>query len=553
MAVSFRLVSILGLLAASALAATNSPEKKLTGAIDVLQQLDAGEAAVEVIVNLEEPHAEKPRDKDWDSRPKLRQWQIAIKNRHDEVLADLEPGDFKPRHLFENQSSFSGSVTRKGIEKLARHPRVTSIQYARPVHPQLRQGLPLSNALAMRANYGGTGISIAIVDSGIDYRHPDLSLGSTNFPNGKIIGGYDFGDSDADPLPNTLAHGTACAGIAAGNVSTNGDYVGGVAPNAKLYALKITAGPSEAANDADIIAAWNWCVTHKNDDPNNPILVISTSFGGGRYDHLCDSDNIAYAAAAVNAVNAGITIVVSSGNQGYCDAVAMPACISGVIAAGAVYDIGYGTVNWCVDRLSCAASSTVCNGSGRFASDVTATDKVASYSNTADFLALLAPSHRTHTTDIVGVGGSNADNYDLAFGGTSAAAPYIAGAIAALQSAARARLGRHLTPAEARALMTSTGDLISDAKATNIVKPRVNLGRAIETLTPPRLTATRVNNRIVVSWPTNETSGAVLQWAHALPATTWSNVPAIAVTVGTNRYVTNTIAPGATKFFRLRR
>ena len=553
MAVTFRLVLTLAFLATSAFAATITPEEKLTGAIDVLQQLDAGAADVEVIVNLDDPAAEKPRDKDWDSRPKVRQWQNAIKSRRDEVLTDLEPEDFKPRHLFENQSGFSGRVTRKGLEKLARHPRVASIQYARPVYPHLRQGLPLINALGMRTNYGGTGVAIAIVDSGIDYRHPDLSLGGTNFPNGKVIGGYDFGDSDANPLPNTLAHGTACAGIAAGNVSTNGDYIGGVAPNAKLYALKITASPSEAANDADIIAAWNWCITHKNDDPNNPILVISTSFGGGRYDHLCDSDNVAYAVAAVNAINAGISIVVSSGNQGYCDAVAMPACISGVIAAGAVYDVGYGTVNWCVDRLSCAASSTVCGGSGRFASDTSAADKVTSYSNTADFLGLLAPSHRTHTTDIVGGGGSSADNYDLTFGGTSASAPYVAGAIAAVQSAARAKLGYHLTPADARALLTATGDRISDAKATNIIKPRVNLGRAIEALTPPRLTATRVNNRIVVSWPTNETAGAALQWAHALPATTWSNVPAIAVTVGTNRYVTNAIAPGATKFFRLRK
>ena len=81
----------------------------------------------------------------------------------------------------------------------------------------------------------------------------------------------------------------------------------------------------------------------------------------------------------------------------------------------------------------------------------------------------------------------------------------------------------------------------------------MNLGRAIEALTPPRITATRVNNRVVVYWPTNETTGAVLEWVHALPATTWSNVPAIPVLVGTNRYVTNTIVPGAMKYFRLRK
>ena len=528
-----------------------TPEQKLNAAAEVLERLNAGAADVEVIVSLVEP-AGKPAEKDWDSRPKLRQWQAAINARRNEVLAGLAPEDFKPRHLFENQSGFSGRVTRKGLENLARDPRVISIQYSRPVQPQLRQGLPLMNALASRPNYGGAGVSIAIVDTGIDYRHPDLSLGSTNFPNGKVIGGYDVGDGDTNPLPNTVSHGTACAGIAAGNISTNGDYIGGVAPNAKLYALKITSGLSESASDADIIAAWDWCVTHKNDDPNNPILVISTSFGGGRLNHTCDSDHIGYATAAANAVSAGITLVVSSGNEGYCDAIAIPSCISSVIAVGAVFDVGFGSVSWCVDRTSCVARGP-CGMGDRVATDVTATDRVTSYSNTAAFLGLLAPSHNAHTTDMIGAGGYSANNYILDFGGTSASAPYAAGAVAALQSAARSRLGRYLTPAEVRALLTNTGDPISDVKAPQIVKPRVNLGRAIETLSPPRLSATRAGNRVVVSWPTNQTTGALLEWVHALPATAWSNVPAISVVVGTNRYVTNTVLPGSSKFFRLRK
>lgn len=559
MRVSFRLLASLislALFAASGLWAQDtrlSPEEKLDAAAEVLQQLDAGAADVEVIVTLVEPPG-KPVGNDWDSRQKLRQWQAAINVHRDGVLVGLAPNDFKARHLFENQSAFSGRVTRKGLENLARDPRVTSIQYSRPVQPQLRQGLPLMNALATRSTYGGNGASIAIVDTGIDYRHPDLSLGSTNFPNGKVIGGFDFGDSDSNPLP-TIAHGTACAGIAAGNVSTNGDYIGGVAPNAKLYALKITSGTGGSASDADIIAAWNWCITHKNDDPNNPIVVISTSFGGGRFNHVCDSDVTSYATAAANAVSAGITVVVSSGNDGYCDSVSMPSCISSVIAVGAVFDAGFGTVSWCVDKNSCAAVPGPCGMGNRIATDATAADRVTSYSNTAGFLGLLAPSHNTHTTDMIGTAGYSANNYIPDFGGTSASTPYVAGVVAALQSAARARLSRYLTPAEVRAFLTSTGDPISDVKAPSITKPRVNLGRAIQALAPslPLLTATRANNRVVVSWPTNDTTGAVLEWVHALPATTWSNVPTVPVVVGTNRYVTNTVLPGASKFFRLRK
>jgi subtilisin family serine protease len=553
------LLAVAGLFASPTLwaqdtdVASVTPEAKLTAAIEVLQQFDAGAPEVEVIVNLADP-LRKPRQTEWDSRPKLRGWQRTVRSRQDEVLAALPPEEFRARHLFENQSGFSGFVTRKGLEKLALHPRVASIQYSRPVQPHLAQGIARMNAAAQRSTYGGSNVAIAIVDSGIDYTHPLLG-GTTSFPNSKVIGGTNMGDSIANPMPSGNAHGTACAGIAAGNIAANqGDYIGGVAPNAKLYALKITAGAATGATEADIVAAWNWCITHKNDDPNNPILVISTSFGGGRYNAACDSAHPAYAVAAANAASAGITLLVSSGNDGFCDGISAPACVSGVIAVGAVFDAGFGTMSYCIDSSSCAPkyNHPACSPN-RATDDVTAADKVTHYSNTADFLGLLAPGHRAHTTDIVGAGGSSAGNYYLEFGGTSAAAPYAAGAVAALQSAARTLTGRYLTPAEVRTVLTSSGDPVTDTKATQITKPRVNLGRAIESLVPPRLTATRGNNRVVVSWPTNNNTGYVLEWAHALPATTWSNVAAIPVTVGTNRYVTNPISAGPMKFYRLRK
>jgi subtilisin family serine protease len=81
--------------------------------------------------------------------------------------------------------------------------------------------------MGTRPVYNGSGISIAIVDSGVDYNHP--RLGGGGFPNSKVIGGYDTGDRDNDPAPSDEAHGTACAGIAAGGLGTFGDYIGGVA------------------------------------------------------------------------------------------------------------------------------------------------------------------------------------------------------------------------------------------------------------------------------------------------------------------------------------
>ena len=241
------------------------------------------------------------------------------------------------------------------------------------------------------------------------------------------------------------------------------------------------AGSGGSASDADIIAAWDWCVTHKNDDPTNPILVISTSFGGDRYTSNCDGAQSTYFTAANNAVAAGITVLASAGNEGYCDSLASPACVSSVISVGAVFDAGYASsTTFCVEPESCVSKFQ--DGgcfSGWGHTETPLADKVTGYSNTSGFLDILAPSHRAYTTDIVGSGGYNTGDYDTGFGGTSAACPYAAGAVAALQSAAQATQGRFLAPAEVRTILAMTGDLITDVKNTSIRKPRVNLGRAI--------------------------------------------------------------------------
>jgi subtilisin family serine protease len=456
-----------------------SAEAKLQAAHEVAAMFDGGAGEVEVMVNLASP-AGKPVRQQWDSKPRLQQWHQAVKGRQDEVLAGLAADDFKVRRRYENLSAFSGRVTRRGLDTLARHPRVASIELVRQREAHLAQGIPLMNGSLYRSTFNGSGVSIAIIDSGVDYTHP--RLGGGGFPNAKVIGGHDFGSDDADPQATGNAHGTACAGIAAGDLGTTGDYIGGVAPNAKIYALKITSGSSGSAFDSDIIAAWDWCVSHKNDDPANPILVISTSFGGDRYTSNCDGAQSIYFTAANNAVAAGITVLASSGNEGYCDSISSPACVSSVISVGAVYDAGYASsTTFCVELASCV-SKVPGVGCDWDHTETPLADRVTGYSNTSGFLDILAPSHRAYTTDIVGGGGYEGGDYATGFGGTSAACPYAAGAVAALQSAAQATQGRFLAPAEVRTILAATGDMVTDVKNTSIRKPRVNLGRAIESL-----------------------------------------------------------------------
>ncbi|WP_295440558.1 S8 family serine peptidase, partial [uncultured Thiodictyon sp.] len=448
--------------------------------------------------------------------------RATVTARVDQVIAQLAVPGLTVTHRFSYQFGFAARVTPAALALLAAHPAVIRIEQDAELTAHLKQGIPLMGASLPRSTYNGSGVSIAICDSGIDTSHPMLggngTRGTTPF-NAKVIGGYDVvPPGNPDPRPDSVygnSHGTAVAGIAAGNLGTAGDYIGGVAPAAKLYAIKIAYGTSLSTDTAAMIAGWEWAIQHQNDDPANPILVINTSFGGLRYSTTsdCESFQPAMTAAAANAVAAGITIFASSGNDGYCDSMAWPACISYVNSVGAVYDADIAPGNrmgWCVAATSCASQQVYfkCDPGYYTAIEVTAADKVTVYSNTASFLTLLAPSHNAYTTDIVGSGGSSSGDYDPTFGGTSAASPYAAGAAAVLQSAAKDKTGAFLTPDQVRQYLTANGDAITDTKVA-MTTPRINLARAVDALPPaaPSNLSTTVASpsQIDLSWTDNST------------------------------------------------
>ncbi len=168
----------------------------------------------------------------------------------------------------------------------------------------------------------GTGQTIAIVDTGVDYTHPDLGGG---FGLGhKVVGGYDFINHDADPMDDE-GHGTHVAGITAG-ATTSPDGRTGVAPGASLLAYKVldnTGYGSESTIIEGVEAAA---------DPANPDHpgVINLSLGGtpGPQDPL--------EAACNAAARAGIVVVAAAGNYGPADgSVQSPAVAADVLAVGA--------------------------------------------------------------------------------------------------------------------------------------------------------------------------------------------------------------------------
>ncbi|CAM2007711.1 S8 family peptidase [Acanthopleuribacter pedis] len=147
----------------------------------------------------------------------------------------------------------------------------------------------------------GEGRVIAIIDTGVDYSHPDLGGGFG--PEFKVIGGYDFVDNDSDPMDGHW-HGTHVAGIAAGD-----GQVKGIAPKAKLLAYRVL-GPFGGL-DTDIIAA----LERAADPDQNPLTddaadVVNLSLGGpGHADDILSK-------AVDAAVEIGMVVVVAAGNNG---------------------------------------------------------------------------------------------------------------------------------------------------------------------------------------------------------------------------------------------
>jgi hypothetical protein len=412
-------------------------------------------------------------------------WRGEVSGRQTEVINGLAGRGITVLTRYQNFPALVCEVTAEGLRALMAHPNVEAIQPDALVEKHTAQGIPLMHADTLRTLHNGSGVTIAVIDDGVDYTHPDL--GNGGFPNSKVISGYDIADKDTDPFSGTASHGTNVSGIVAGNIPSpiTSDYIGGVAPGAKIAAVKVFKNGSSTALTSDIVLGIDWCVTNQNLDPNNPIMVINMSLGGGNYASSADA---AYAEAiefaSINAaVAAGITVVASSGNSGYCHSMAAPAALEQVISVGAAYDDSLGTLGMYIDDSSCYPHNPI-GGGQVYVIQESGPGVVTAYSNTADFLSVLAPSHNAYTTATGG-------GYNSGFGGTSAASPYVAGVVALLQSAARTETGAFLTPDTVRSLLTTTGTPVEDNKgggiSPGIEKPLVNAQAAYLAITSGRL------------------------------------------------------------------
>lgn len=255
-------------------------------------------------------------------------------------------------------------------------------------------GVPFADARVRPAwdmGLSGDGVVVAIVDEGIEYRHPDL-LG--NWLSGS---GYDFNGRDTDPSPgdDLDRHGTAVAGITLAASNTTG--VVGIAHNSRMVPIRLIAGPVEQGQEAEALSL------------NRQVVDIYNNSWG-------PSDNFIAYAPISDVLGDALLDNVTNGRGGLGNIYVWAAGNGGLNGDNSNYD-GYN-----------ASPYTISVGA------VGDDDIKAGYSEPGANLLVVAPSQGTGsgilTTDNTGSSGYGPGDVYENFNGTSAAAPVVSGVVA---------------------------------------------------------------------------------------------------------------------------
>ena len=316
----------------------------------------------------------------------------------EEALVRRAGGSIK--YTYHLVPGIAASLPENAIDALRRNPSITTIEPDGLFH---KIDAELDNTWGVKrigagtvhaAGNKGLNVKVAIIDSGIDYRHADL--GGCLGDYCKVAGGRDFVNNNDDPMDDN-GHGTHVAGTVAALM--NGTGVVGVAPEAKLYGLKVLDA-SGSGKFSDVIKALEWVV-------NKGIKITNNSYGSSG-----DPGSLVRQAFD-NSYAAGVLHIAAAGNSGSPagknDSVGYPAKYSSVVAVAAT----------------------------------DSSDKRASWSSTGPAVELSAPG--------VSIRSTKAGGGYVVYSGTSMASPHVAGVAALLVGT-----GASLTNAEIRDILAST-------------------------------------------------------------------------------------------------
>ncbi len=317
--------------------------------------------------------------------------QLTCDLKKDKKKVEKLLGSIIPDNLFTYINAFSAKLTANQIKKLSQEQDVKLIEQNITIVTNLDTANRWFGTEKAREDFSlsGSGVTIAIVDTGIDSAHLDLN-------DHKVIGWIDLINGHSSPYDDQ-GHGTHVASIAAGRGDGNYRYKG-VAPNASLVGVKVLDA-NGSGSMTQIIQGVEWLIDHKE---QYNIQIANISLGSTR-----SSDGRDALSQVVNvAVDYGMTVVVAAGNSGpnkY--TIGTPAAAEKAITVGSMADVGE------MGYFQNLYSSRGPTSDERIKPDVS------------------APGYR-----ITAAEANSTDNY-VAYSGTSMASPFVAGTIALMLQA----------------------------------------------------------------------------------------------------------------------
>jgi subtilisin family serine protease len=353
------------------------------------------------------------------------------------TMARAHAGRYGARvgHVYRHAlKGYSATLSSDRVAALKADPSVAAVAPDLPVHAFV-QTLPtginrIDGELSSTASGDGSGdvnVDIAILDTGISNSHPELNVvGGTN-----CVGGASSNDDHG--------HGSHVAGIAAAR--DNGDGVVGVAPGARLHAVKVL-NAAGSGTTSQIICGIDWVTARAG-----TIEVANMSLGGASFFGAfsgCNSSFDPMHPAICRSVQAGVTYAVAAGNSAADANTFVPATYSQVITVSALADF---------NGLPGGGAAPTCRADED--------DTFANFSNFGADVDLIAPGVCILSTYL-------GSGYNT-FSGTSMASPHVAGAAALYKSA-----NPGATPAQVKAALQSAGNLNwSDADDPDPTKERL--------------------------------------------------------------------------------
>jgi len=336
-------------------------------------------------------------------------------------------------YKYETTPALAMDIDVDNLEALAKKDYVIKIEPVIEMKAFLQNSTSLINATVVwnqqisGINMTGKNIGVCILDSGVNYSHPDL--GGCFGSGCRISGGYDYVNDDSDPMDDE-GHGTHVAGT----VGANGG-IKGVAPNSTIIVIKVLNSAGRGTTPK-IIAGIDWCVSNAL---TYNISVITMSLGTDElFSTYCDNESgLSGMRSAINsAIANNISVIAATGNDGSTSGMSAPACLQNVTSVAST----------------------------------TKTDTISSFSNRNNITSFVAPGSSINST-------SMSENY-VEYSGTSMAAPHVAGSFALLYQKYKLLHGVNPTPDYIRQILNTTAIQINDTSGNKLNFSRINASAA---------------------------------------------------------------------------